>query len=245
MSAVEKRDDNTAHNAIVTFRGQPLTDTPAKSTHIPFALNSRLPIRKNKFLPLPSPNSNIDSRKCNTASVRNFGKENIRESDDDLLTRENTKANTGYKTIKLQTVRVQMTTPKPPSPSSHFRKEIAGGPKKPIAFTKITANSGKNVNNGCEDKSLSSPSPPTGRPRRVKFIKQNIDNNEEGEGVFGEKVIREIPYYDTTIPLTSCLKKEPSVMTRQNRGSGMDDEDLIVVKKLVYPPTPPKTRKKK
>ena len=242
MSAVEKRDDNTAHNAIVSFRGQPLTDTPAKSSHLPFAPNSRLPVRKNKLLPLLSSNSN-DLHKCNNTSVRNFGKENVRESEDDLLTRENTKANTGYKTIKLQTVRVQMTTPKPPSPSSHFRKEIAGGLKKPISLTKATVNSGKNVSNEGDDKLPSSQSPLTGRSRRVKFIKQNIDNN--GEGVFGEKIVREIPYYDTTIPLTSCLKKEPSIMTRQNRNGGIDDEDLIVVKKLVYPPTPPKTRRKK
>ena len=236
MSAVARCDDTSVNNAIVSFRGQALTDTPAKSNQNPFTSSSRLPVRKNK--PNPLPPSNNSHKGNNMIAMKGFGKENSREIEDDLLTRENTRANTGYKTIKLQTVRVQMTTPKPPSPSSHFRKDIASGLKKPIVTAKTTAHTGKNGNG---DGASSTPSPTNARSRRVKFIKEPIDNN--GNSNDDECIVREIPYYDTTIPLTSCLKKEQT--TRQSKGIGLDDEDLIVVKKLVYPPTPPKSRKKK
>jgi hypothetical protein len=233
MSAVAKRDDNSVDSAIITFRGQPLTDTPVKAINSPFVSNSRLPVRKNKLLSvLPSSNgATVPTYKNdNTKASRN---DKGGENEDDSLTRENTKANTGYKTIKLQTVRVQMTTPKPPSPSSHFRKDTTGGLKKLLTTVKSI---NRPEADSRDDEFLSSPSPPINRSRRVKFIKQ-IDESSK------EEIVREIPYYDTTIPLTSCLRKEPSIAILKNRSS--EDEDLIVVKKLVYPPSPIKSRKKK
>ena len=227
MSAVAQREDKSANSAIVSFRGQPLTDTPTKSVNSTFPSNSRLPVRKNKLLPLLAASNSSKYRIDNAKSSRKDG-----ENEDDMLTRENTKANTGYKTIKLQTVRVQMTTPKPPSPSSHFRRDALVGPKKHFTAAKNIVSPERKSNR--EDEC---PSPLMSRQRRVKFIKQTAENSGMKEEV------REIPYYDTTIPLTSCLKKEPSVTILRNRNS--EDEDLIVVKKLVYPPTPIKSRKKR